>query len=472
MLATVALALAGGLYALRLEPRTGADTLVGGGETFQATERYYEKFGGDAVIVFVRGPLKNSLLTTDLGRLMTLENCLSGNVPLGKKPYGEPHEACAALQREKPAQVVFGPGTFINEAAGRLSDEFLRRSEEAAKRSDRVAEAARRVALERGFSPERARELGEQARQLVNAEFTRDVLRLALKYGLQSLPSIADPNFVAKIVFDASKPPYTPKARFAYLFPTPGAALIQVRLKPDLTEEQRHRAIVLIREAVRMKPFQSKYGHQYTVTGAPVVLDDLSGEVSDAIPPLIFLALVVMAVALLLVFAVRPALRLLPLAVAVVAVALTFGALSLAGASLTMASIAVLPILIGLAVDYAIQLQSRTQEEQDGEDEAAVRRGAGRMAVAGAPAVTTAAAATIAGFLVLVLSPVPMVRGFGLLLVAGIALALLVALTAGTAALVLVGRARGRGRGPAAMVAGARDVLGPAARGAAELTAP
>ena len=47
------------------------------------------------------------------------------------------------------------------------------------------------------------------------------------------------------------------------------------------------------------------------------------------------------------------------------------------------------------------------------------------------------ALATVAGFLVLLLSPVPMVRGFGVLLVAGIVLAFALALTAGTAALAL-----------------------------------
>ncbi len=41
---------------------------------------------------------------------------------------------------------------------------------------------------------------------------------------------------------------------------------------------------------------------------------------------------------------------------------MTFGALSLAGGDLTMASIAVLPVLIGLAVDYAIQFQARFDE--------------------------------------------------------------------------------------------------------------
>ena len=105
-----------------------------------------------------------------------------------------------------------------------------------------------------------------------------------------------------------------------------------------------------------------------------------------------------------------------------------------------MAAIAVLPVLIGLAVDYAIQFQSRVEEEGD-------VAGGGR---AGAPTIATAALATATGFLVLLLSPIPMVRGFGLLLVIGIGIAFAVTLTAGSAALALAGRASGRpGRSPA-----------------------
>jgi hydrophobe/amphiphile efflux-3 (HAE3) family protein len=110
--------------------------------------------------------------------------------------------------------------------------------------------------------------------------------------------------------------------------------------------------------------------------------------------------------------------RLVPLLVALAAVAIAFGSMALVGAPLTMASIAVLPVLLGLAVDYAIQYQAR----------------ASALAT-----IATAGLATAAGFLVLVLSPVPMVRGFGVLLVAGIVIALALTLTLGTAAAALPG---------------------------------
>ena len=64
-----------------------------------------------------------------------------------------------------------------------------------------------------------------------------------------------------------------------------------------------------------------------------------------------------MALVLALLF--RARLRLLPLGLALCAVAIVFGGLALLGLPLTMASIAVLPVLLGLAVDYAIQYQAR-----------------------------------------------------------------------------------------------------------------
>ncbi|HEV2814132.1 MAG TPA: MMPL family transporter, partial [Solirubrobacteraceae bacterium] len=452
VLAVVVLTLAGGLLALRLEPSTGADTLVGSGsDSYEATQRYYDDFGGDAVIVLVREPLTKLVLTDDLGRLLKFEGCIGGNVPVNVEPYGGPNSPCARLARDKPAKVVFGPATFINESVRQLTSEFVKRSRAAKQQADRAARAARELAKAKGWSPERIAAAEKAAKDAVNLQFTRDVLRIALRYGITGEPRIDDPNFVSKLVFDSSKPAGTPKGRFAYLFPTKDAALVQVRLKPDLSDAERERAIADIRAAVKMDEWKLKNGGEFVVTGAPVVLADLAVEVTDSIVLLLFAALLVMAATLALVF--RARLRLLPLAIALAAAALTFGALSLAGASLTMASIAVLPVLIGLAVDYAIQLQSRTLEETRGGGD--VGRGARRMAVAGAPTVATAAAATMAGFLVLVLSPVPMVRGFGLLLVVGIVFAFAVALTAGTAALVLGSRARSP-----------RGALGDALRGA------
>src|SRR5215210_1746725 len=75
------LALVGAGLALRLEPSAATDTLVNrSSETFKSTERFKRDFGDEPVVLLVKGDLKRTILTSDLGRLLRLEGCLSGNV--------------------------------------------------------------------------------------------------------------------------------------------------------------------------------------------------------------------------------------------------------------------------------------------------------------------------------------------------------------------------------------------------------
>jgi uncharacterized protein len=450
----VVLALAATAFAaLTLRPTAGTDTLVGrSSEAYQATQSYHRAFGDDAVIVLVRGPLTKLVLTSDLLRVTGLEGCLSGNKPASVKvPRGGVNGPCAQLAKTKPVQVVYGPGTFINEAVNQISGEFTAETQATQQQAQQASSAAYKLARAKGRSVAAAKKAGSDAARLVQLQFTRDIIQLGLKYGLTGVPRVNDPNFVSRLVFDPAKRTGTPKARFAYLFPTANSALVSVRLKPTLSETQRSHAIALIRRAVAMPDWRLENGNTYVVTGAPVVVDQLTKDITSSLFILLVAALLVMAGTLALVF--RARLRLLPLGIAMLAGGLTFGALALAGQPLTMATIGVLPVLLGLAVDYAIQVQSRVREE-----------GLSAAAARGVPTIATAAAATAAGFVVLASSPVPMVRDFGLLLVVGIVLALACALTAGVGVLVLAGRRVGppRVRMPGALAAagrGAEDLL-------------
>src|SRR6202000_3411998 len=81
-------------------------------------------------------------------------------------------------------------------------------------------------------------------------QFREYLLQVATKYGITSAPSIENEEFVATVVFDLAKARGTPKARLAYLFPNSHSAQIVIRLKPDLDEAERRRAIGLIEEVV------------------------------------------------------------------------------------------------------------------------------------------------------------------------------------------------------------------------------
>ena len=407
----VAAVLAAGSAALAtgIETDAGTDTLVERDTaSFRATEELREVFGEEPVVVLADGDLQRLLLTDNLGRLLRLEGCLAGNVPKGVEPIPGP---CAELARLRPVKYLSGPGTFLNEAVIQIG-----------------------------------RQLERLSRTVPPAQLRLFALEIAAKYGITSAPSLGNPDFTAAVVFDLRRSRGTPKARLAYLFPNKSSAQIVMRLRPDLSDAERQRALELIDAAVhettpraicaeagRPAPCFELKGGRYVVSGVPVVVAGLSSALEDALLVLLGVAVAVMGIALLLVF--RSRLRLLPLALALVAASLTFGLLGLLGGSLTMASIAALPILIGLAVDYAIQLQARFDEAV--EEGARGVDAARRAAAAGGPSIATACAATAAGFLALLLSPTPMIRSFGVLLVLGVLIAFALSLTVGFAALSL-----------------------------------
>ncbi len=470
----VVLGLAGAALAVRLHPTAATDTFVSStSPQYQATERFYESFGEEPIEILVKGSLQQLVLSSDLDRLAGLEGCLSGNVPASAvAAEGGSNGPCWQLARSKTVKVVFGPGTFVNEAADQIDEQLGAETSQAEAQAKQAEKVVSRAALARGLSSAQARSLGRQASKVTIGRFQENLVTLALQYGLTARPSIEDPNFVSTLVFDSSKPAGTPKQRFAYLFPTRDSALVTVRMEAGLSEAARTRTIGLIQQAVGMSQWRLQHGESYVVTGEPVIVAELTESIDHSIELLLIAVLVVMAGTLGLIFLGRP--RLLPLALALLAAALTFGALSLLGASLTMASIAVLPVLVGLAVDYAIQFQARAGEafQAGGGENAAAAGAAGRLsrishaAAVGAPTIATAAAASAAAMLVLLLSPVPMVRGFGVLLVLGVAIALLCTLTVGAAALALPGRGRAQARPLEAIGAGP---LGSAWRGAREL---
>jgi uncharacterized protein len=405
------LAVGAGALATQLPTDAGTDTLVDRDTaSFEATEEVRRTFGEEPVVVLAEGDLQRLVLTANLGRLLRLEGCLSGKVPEGAEPIPGP---CARLARQDPVRTLIGPATFLNEATIQIERQLER--------------------LAATVPPDRLREL---------------LLSIAAEYGITSVPSLGNPDFLAALIFDLGRARGTPKARLSYIFPNSNSAQIVLRLRSALTESERKRAIETIRAAVydetprgacrfRGEPepcFQLR-GGEYVVSGAPVVIDAVTEALKDALLVLLIVAVIVMALTLIAVF--RSRFRLLPLALALASAAIAFGLFHLVGGSLTLASISVLPILIGLAVDYAIQLQSRYDEATA---KGLRRAGAAvHAATRGGPTIAIACLATAAGFLALQLSPTPMVRGFGLLLVAGVVIAFIVAFIAGFAALSLRG---------------------------------
>ncbi len=400
-------AVAAGIGATQVPTDAGVGTLVDSDTaSYRATQQVRQDFGEEPVVVLAKGDLQRLILTNNIFRLLRLEGCLSGKVPKGAKPLPG---ACAELAELDPVEFLAGPATFLNEAVVQIDSQ-----------------------------------LRKLAEHVPAARLREYLLAVATKYGITSAPAIDNEEFVATVVFDLSRARGTPKARLSYLFPNSHSAQIVIRLKPDLSDSERRRAIDLIEAAVaettprkvcaengKPAPCFVLKGGSYVVSGVPVVVDGVASALKDALLVLFGVALLVMALVLLAAF--RSRFRLLPLALSLTAVAIAFGLLALVGGSLTMASVAALPILIGLGVDYAIQFQARLDEaEESGLQGIDAARAA---ASSGGPTIAVACLATAAGFLALLISPTPMVRSFALLLVAGVLIAFVLALTAGFAAL-------------------------------------
>ncbi len=412
--------------ALRLSPDAGTDKLVDNGSAaFEGTQEFRQRFGDDAIVILAEGDLKKLMLTGDIDRLLALETCLAGR-PDASGQYAAP--VCQDIADLGATRVVFGPATFINEAAARSNQAILEQVKALKGASPAEQQQALQQFLKTGLSPASV---------------------------LQGL-SIDNAQFVSSIVFDQTQPGAPPKSKFGYLFPSDRGALISIRLQSGISEDTRREAIGLIRTAVSDDAFALHDG-SYDISGVPVIVQGLADELGGQIVILFTAAMLVMALVLVLVFG--PPLRLLPLVIALGAAGFAFGLLSLLGGTLTMASVAVLPVVIGLGVDYAIQLQARFREAASrGERPPAA---AVIAAVRGGPVIGTAALATCVGFLSLTLSPIPMVREFAVALVAGIIAALLISLTAGLAALSMVGPGARRRRGLGALIeAGHRGAAG------------
>ena len=395
------LALAGFALALTLDPgRATSAAGDGGGESAAATRDLRAKFGGDPVVILVRGRLTGMLLTEDVARMLSLEGCISGNVPRGGRPAAP---VCRELARSKPVQVVYGPGTFINEAANQVLDriKFDRAGEAAA--ADRAAREARRVARRRGLTGAQQEEFVQEARRIVTANYAQRALELALRFGLNSVPALNNPEFVLQLVFEPSLGAEVPKPRFAYLFPNSDAAVIQARLRPGLSAEERGEAVDMIRTAVAARPFDLKFG-DYVVSGSPVVAEGVAAGLSDAAPVLVLATLLLVAIALALAFRRRPVL--LPLAAGGAATATTIGGAAVLGASFSIGVAAALPLLWALGAAAALEVQ---------------------RAPRAAPRVALVVLLTAAGFAALLLSPVSMTRELGAVVAVGLLVSLVMA---------------------------------------------
>lgn len=353
----------------RVEVDTKVDSFVPSGDSAdRQLEHYQRSFGGDAVVVEMKGTTQLGLVLdpTELMRLIRLEGALSGLTGVHS---------------------VYGPGTVLNQTAGSVKGMLA----QVAGARDQIRNLAESKARREHKSKAEITAAGDAALVPFDRRYGK-LLATALPVGL---PTVKNQKFVASVLMDKAG---NPRPEWRFLVPTAKSATLLVRPEPGLDQDQTRHLVTQINQAVRRSGLSIE---RPVVSGVPVVVSGVADRARTEILRLGAAALG--AVALVLVvsgWSRRRRHTLLPLGCALLGTATTVAVFGLAGVPLSLGAAAFLPVLLGVGSDFPLYL---LQSER-------------------VHGVLVTAAAAAAAFASLALTPLPFVREFGLALALGLIL--------------------------------------------------
>jgi hydrophobe/amphiphile efflux-3 (HAE3) family protein len=388
----------------RLEFSSSQDTMVDpASDVYRDNLRYQERFGGEVMILLFEGRITDLVTPEHRAELDALEQ---------------------GLARAGGYHTVVSPVTALGYAAEQVEIASGLQPQAFERERQRAADEARARAAADGADLATQDAAAAQASEALRRAFEARVAPDAARLATAGEHSLANPDFVEFLLFD-ERGEVRPSLRGA--FPDARHALMVVRLLGNASIDDQSPAAARVAELASRQRFD---GFTVTVTGSAALLAEINDRMRRDIATTGVLAAGVMAVILLLVL--RARWRLLSLAVMAVGITWAFAVIGYLGIPLTMVTISGLPILIGLGVDFAIQLHSRYEDEAVPRDGDPLERTVRRLG----PALGVAMVAAVVGFLALRLSSVPMIRDFGVLLAVGAAMAFLAVWTVTPVALM------------------------------------
>ena len=371
-----------------LKTETGFSALVSSdSEISQDNSRYQEQFGGESITILLKGQLDDIFSADNLKILAEFQQ---------------------EFANDRRYRAIIGPFTMLEIAidqakqAGEALQEQIFLAQEAA-----AAEAIQ-AAAEMGLDESEQEKAAQEARAEVLQGFQSQIEQMQLI----GEPSLDNPLFIAAVLYDSegavsqTMKPFIPDDEHALIIVTPLG---------NMNDEEALQATKDIEEFFSVRPLIKV---STTVIADTKLVYAISNNIGRNMTILLGLSIAVMILILFFMFRVRW--RLLSLIMVGISALWTFGLMGYASISLTMATMAALPILIGLGIDYSIQFHNRYQEEiaRSNSVSEAIITSVSRMF----PTVGIALLATIIGFITLYISEVPMIRNFGVILAAGIIL--------------------------------------------------
>jgi hypothetical protein len=383
--ATVVLAL--GVPRIRF--KTGQDAfLPASSKVYQDNLRYQGQFGGDPMLVLFQGDVLQLLSSPNAETLRQIEQKLGADSryfsivsPLTVVQFG--------IEQVKVQQEV---------ALAQLAD-----------RQARAADAARQTVAAQGGSAAAQEAAAQAAMSTAAQQFLAEQGPDAQRFAQVGEISPDNPKLAEFVLFDADG---KVRPEMTDIVPDRYHSLMVIRLAGNMSMDEQAQAAGDIAKMVRGSSFE---GVTALPSGPAILIKEINDSMRSNLINMAALATLLMIVVLSLVF--RARWRLLSLPIVLAGCIWAFGLMGFLSLPLTMVTISGLPILIGLGVDFAIQFHSRFDEElnRTGSRAQALKASLPRIG----PAIGIAVLAAAAGFLVLHISRVPMIRDFGSMLAVG-----------------------------------------------------
>ncbi|MEX2239019.1 MAG: hydrophobe/amphiphile efflux-3 (HAE3) family transporter [Dehalococcoidia bacterium] len=384
--------LAPGIFLIQVE--TGQDNLLPpDSPVLQQNERYQDQFGSETMQLLLSGERDDILSPANLRLMSELESELSS---------------------DPRYLAVFSPATYLMVAAEQAQSRLADFEQQVAE----AQEAARAEVAAAGGTVEEQDAAAGAAAGAVIQDFLAQYGEEAEQFAGITDFSIDNREFVDRVLVTADG---ELRPQFRSLLPDENHALVVARISGNASLDETSEIAEDFEAVTARYEFEGLTG---LAAGSPELIGEITTSMTDSLLYTGLLAAMLMFVVLALVF--RAHWRLLSLPVMVVGVVWVFGLMGYLGIPLTVVTVAGLPIMIGLGVDFAIQFHNRYQEEMPREGTSAEALRASLRTIG--PGVTAAALVTALGFAALFASDLPVVRDFALIHAVGVTLAFVAAL--------------------------------------------
>ncbi|MGA4722122.1 efflux RND transporter permease subunit [Fictibacillus nanhaiensis] len=353
---------------------------------YKATAEYQDKFGSDTLFILLSGNQDDLLSTDNLSAINKLQ---------GK------------LVQKKEIQSAFSYYNMIKNGTDQATNMQLKMKEQLKE----LVEKAVSEAASNGATPVQQQEIAQKAQNAFIKKMSEQNgvnLNALQEVGA---PSIENEKFVKGLVLDKEG---NLNEMFKTIMPQNGEhALIIMKVKGGIPYDK---LSDLTEDVSNMTNEAGLKNLETNISGTPKIYGAIYNSMMKDMSIMLGLSLVLMAVILFIVFPVRW--RLLSLPVVLLSLFWTIGIMGYIGVPMSMVTMAILPILIGLGTDFAIQFHNRYDEELKAGK--SVKEATMQSIKKMGPAVGIAVFAMTLGFVTLLISKVPMIQHFGIMLSVGV----------------------------------------------------